>query len=741
MFDNLLNSKFYNKCKHAIKCTRTRLDLVRRKKQAMVKFLKKDVADLLTNDGLEPHAFGRTEGLIIEMNQASCYDMIEQYCEYIVKQLNNLQKQSECPQEALEAVSTVIFAAARFPDLPELCDLRHVFTERYGNSIESFVSSEFVQKLQNKSFTNEEKFQVMQNIAEEFAIPFNAKALERKISGVPQNRHDFLKKGSFKGVEVEASSRNGQKVHRHAVRERKSKAIPEGHEQKQEMQTKPKDIHVIPDGIGHLGEKSRKNYSDKPNEKKHVDNDLPPLDMKRRNGQKETKKDDKKDGHSRRELMHAEELDLNGLKKQEVDVVKCLQGEINRVVPPYTKPKEAEKKDTIGKADGKGYHVHRSRMAGGPDHNWGHADLGLKTLGLEKQGIESASTLNGETVNKAPPYSKPYRATSEKSGEEDKNSLYNRPLHAGEFGQSVQDRQQVPEKAVNMRPPYVKPNFNMRPVHENPTNQAANGYMHTGSEETGHQRDGLVDDEALPPVSVRRKNAKPPAYGDPCDEMTNEEKMTSQTPGGRRRHSSKSNGSYDDYDQKGGYIQPLEGVSNARHVLRIPSERRIHASRQNGSASGNGNESDEDETNNAIDFGNLLPRAPSSHRRHRSRSAHSHSGGRDDEERMMDKLLRHYSKKGVDREEHKTRTKSRTPRPRADQPADGIRERSNREGVPMHPPERAVSLPTESSTPDAKPKVTARSISMQPDMSRGNVHPRMPDFDELAARISALRKA
>jgi hypothetical protein len=33
------------------------------------------------------------EALIVEMNQASCYDMIEQYCEYIVKQLNNLQKQ------------------------------------------------------------------------------------------------------------------------------------------------------------------------------------------------------------------------------------------------------------------------------------------------------------------------------------------------------------------------------------------------------------------------------------------------------------------------------------------------------------------------------------------------------------------------------------------------------------------------------------------------------------------------
>jgi hypothetical protein len=49
---------------------------------------------------------------------------------------------SECPQEALEAVSTIIFAAARFPDLPELCDLRRIFTEKYGSSCEPFINQE-----------------------------------------------------------------------------------------------------------------------------------------------------------------------------------------------------------------------------------------------------------------------------------------------------------------------------------------------------------------------------------------------------------------------------------------------------------------------------------------------------------------------------------------------------------------------------------------------------------------------
>jgi hypothetical protein len=472
------------------------------------------------------------------------------------------------------------------------------------------------------------------------------------------------------------------------VNERKSNPVPEGYGQ-QEMKTKPKDIHAIPDGIGLLGEKSRKNYSDKPSEKGHVDNPLPPLDKKERNGQKEMKKYDKKDDHPRRELRNAEELDLNCLKKQD------------GVVKP----------------------------SGGPDRSWGHADLGLKTLGLEKQEIDSNHTLNGKTVNKAPPYSKPYRAMGEMSAEENSNSLYDRRKHAGEFGQLMRDRQHVPEKAASMRPPYVKPSFE----------------KHIGAEEIGH----LKGEQIYEPVSVRSR--KPPAHDDYAG-MTYEDKMVNQAPDGRRRHSSKRNGSYDDYDQKLGHVVPLEGmgvnddINNARPFHRIPSERRKHRSRRHGSTSGsdyNGiddHESDEDEANTAIDFGNLLPRAPSSHRKHRSRSADPRKGGHDDEERMMDKLLMHYSKKGLDREERKERAKSRIPRPRADQHVDGAAELSSKEGASAHRPERAVSLPPESASPKAKAKAPVRSLSMQPEISRGNnVHP--PDFDELAARISALRNA
>lgn len=42
----------------------------------------------------------------------------------------------------MEAVATLIFATARFSDLPELADLRSVFTKRYGTLMESCIDKE-----------------------------------------------------------------------------------------------------------------------------------------------------------------------------------------------------------------------------------------------------------------------------------------------------------------------------------------------------------------------------------------------------------------------------------------------------------------------------------------------------------------------------------------------------------------------------------------------------------------------
>ena len=46
----------------------------------------------------------------------------------------------QCPEECRETVASLMFAAARFSDLPELRDLRDVFQERYGSGLECFVN-------------------------------------------------------------------------------------------------------------------------------------------------------------------------------------------------------------------------------------------------------------------------------------------------------------------------------------------------------------------------------------------------------------------------------------------------------------------------------------------------------------------------------------------------------------------------------------------------------------------------
>lgn len=41
-------------------------------------------------------------------------------------------------------MSSLMFAAARFSDLPELRDLRQIFQERYGNALELCVNQKVI---------------------------------------------------------------------------------------------------------------------------------------------------------------------------------------------------------------------------------------------------------------------------------------------------------------------------------------------------------------------------------------------------------------------------------------------------------------------------------------------------------------------------------------------------------------------------------------------------------------------
>ncbi|XP_074287582.1 uncharacterized protein LOC141612675 [Silene latifolia] len=181
MWDGLLHrNTFRGKCKTALSRTKTRLEVIKKKRIAMQKFLKKDIADLLKNN-LDRNAYGRAEGLYNELNLTSCYDYVEQCCACVSEHLKQMHKERECPEECRVAVSSLVYAAARFADLPELRDLRNQFNEKYGKLLEPFVSKEFVEKLKPKPPTMEMKLQLMQEIAQEFSIIWDSLPLQQQL--------------------------------------------------------------------------------------------------------------------------------------------------------------------------------------------------------------------------------------------------------------------------------------------------------------------------------------------------------------------------------------------------------------------------------------------------------------------------------------------------------------------------------------------------------------------------------
>ncbi|KAI9397570.1 hypothetical protein POPTR_003G054500v4 [Populus trichocarpa] len=194
MFDCLTRSNFYTKCKTSVKITKTRLEALKKKKNSVIKYLKNDMADLIRTDHAYK-AFCRAEGLLAEQNMIIYYNFIEQLCDCISGNLSLMNKQKECPEECKEAVQSLIYAAARFSEFPELRDLRSEFINRYGPPLEALVNKEFVDMLKPKSITEEMKLQLMHDIALEFSIEWNSKSLEQKLFKPPppqqdQHRHE-----------------------------------------------------------------------------------------------------------------------------------------------------------------------------------------------------------------------------------------------------------------------------------------------------------------------------------------------------------------------------------------------------------------------------------------------------------------------------------------------------------------------------------------------------------------------
>uniref|UniRef100_M1AD41 Uncharacterized protein n=2 Tax=Solanum tuberosum TaxID=4113 RepID=M1AD41_SOLTU len=102
------------------------------------------------------------------------YDLLENFCEFILISLPYIRRHKDCPNDINEAVSSLVFASTRLGNLPELPVIRKLFGQRYGKKFETsalellpgnLVNYQIKENLCIKSVSNEVKYKLVDEIA------------------------------------------------------------------------------------------------------------------------------------------------------------------------------------------------------------------------------------------------------------------------------------------------------------------------------------------------------------------------------------------------------------------------------------------------------------------------------------------------------------------------------------------------------------------------------------------------
>ncbi|XP_057536711.1 uncharacterized protein LOC130814605 [Amaranthus tricolor] len=642
MLDGLLGrSGFYTKCKSLIKQTRTRIEVVRRKRSATQKFLRKDIADLLAN-GLEKNAYGRADGLVSEMILASCYDFIDHVCEIILKHLPVLQKLRDCPEDCREAVASLMFAAARFSDLPELRELRDLFQGRYGSSVEYYVNQKLVENLSSQPPSMEKNVQLLQEIASEFSLRWDIRGFEERMANAEQKHQ---KTPETHAVQSRSSTPVAEETVRATVKndvllKKRSEASYQGGER----QVDDRQQTVTRRDVLEQKDEVKYDVSIAP-ELSH--NRYKPLSYREETLQK---REDRDNNFHRREKKFDRSISKDNGAKETFHAGNLSHGK--RFEP----------------TDGR-HELGRHRQM-----NTAERDV-FKTLSSvtpDKQHL--VSNISPTSVKNEPAeniHVKIMRKVQEDITDGSKSKF----------------RGGIP-------PPYVKP------------------------QKSKHRVDAEENDTlTFHPKGNSNGSGKPPTkpdFPDAHENMNGNERFTEIY-----------------YKDEGG----IESTPRRR------SHRRRHSrSASTQDAKVNGEVGKEER---------VVRRVSTSRRRNESKKGlqvviDDDHYDKVDEEMMIDKLLLHYCKKPSSRDLEKPRrhTKSRT----KDALKSPIHEASAANSIldeenstPRKETSRSMSFPPRQVPQPEQQKVFVRAASFQPDSPAKHVHPKLPNYDDLAARFAALR--
>ncbi|OAY63072.1 IST1-like protein [Ananas comosus] len=171
-----------------------RIKLLRNKREAQVRQMRRDIAALLES---RQEDTARIE----EQNIMAANEIVELFCELIAVRLPIIAKQRECPADLKEGISSLIYAAPRCSEIPELGRIRDIFEKKYGKDFvaaasdlrpNSGVNRLLIEKLSVRKPTGEVKLKFLKEIAKQYQVDWDAAETEQELLKPPEERLVYL---------------------------------------------------------------------------------------------------------------------------------------------------------------------------------------------------------------------------------------------------------------------------------------------------------------------------------------------------------------------------------------------------------------------------------------------------------------------------------------------------------------------------------------------------------------------
>ncbi|KAH7366207.1 hypothetical protein KP509_18G067700 [Ceratopteris richardii] len=136
------------KCKKLLSITLERIKHLNTRRRAQLKLLRIDTAELLQL-GEQEKAHVLIRRICKELRFLSIYREISTYCQRVQSNLRDIAQKETCPRDLEEPLAGLCFAALCCAELPELRELREIFSFKFGKE---FVT--ITQQLEPKSGIN-----------------------------------------------------------------------------------------------------------------------------------------------------------------------------------------------------------------------------------------------------------------------------------------------------------------------------------------------------------------------------------------------------------------------------------------------------------------------------------------------------------------------------------------------------------------------------------------------------------